>query len=382
MGVQEELERLYSLKEHKIKLGLEPTFKALEKLDDPQKNLRVVHITGTNGKGSVSAMVADTLQRAGYKVGLFTSPHLVKFNERIQINRKEITNDELVKLIEKVGNTGVQLTFFEYGTVMALQHFYDNKVDFVIFEVGLGGMLDSTNVVDAEIAAITDISLDHMNYLGNTIEEIATDKSGIIKKQSKVVTCVDNAGIKWIKEKCESQGNQLFLTNPYEGKIGLKGEFQKINAGIAKKVCELLEIEEAIIEEGIATTQWPARLEFVESNVLIDCAHNPAAIKAVKPYIDSLPKKKLILIFGSLRGKNHEAMIKELPEANTIILTKPWFERGANPDDLPFNQEVIIKEDPKKAYEYAKSIAGPDDLILVVGSIYLAGNIKEVIQRS
>jgi dihydrofolate synthase/folylpolyglutamate synthase len=380
MNVQQEIEKLFELKEHKMKLGLQPTLDALSKLGNPHKKLRFIHITGTNGKGSTAAFIADTLQLAGYKVGLFTSPHLVKFNERMQVNRQNITDEELAPLIKQTRDTEVQLTFFEYATVMGILHFLNKKVDYVIWEVGLGGTLDSTNVVDAEIAVLTNIGLDHTHILGDTVEKISRDKCGIIKKNSKVVTCADNAGLQWIKEKCK-QRNELFIAPQYTGKISLLGEFQKTNAGIAKKVCELLGVKKEIIEKGLASTKWPGRLEWIEKNILMDCGHNPAAIQATTPFVNSLPKKRLILVFGVLGDKDYKSMIDSLPKADIIILTKPKSERAINPEELPFKQEVIIKEEPREAYEYSKSIAQEGDLIFIVGSCYLAGNIKEILVK-
>ncbi len=381
MGLQQELEHLYQLKEHKMKLGLQPTFDALAKLGNPHKKLRFIHVTGTNGKGSTCALIADTLELAGHKVGLFTSPHLVAFNERIQVNRKNISDEELGELIKTVRETGVDLTFFEYATVIGIIYFAKNKVDFVIWEVGLGGTLDSTNVVDAEIAVLTNIGLDHMHLLGDTVEKIAKDKCGIIKKNSKVVTCEGNDGLRWIQEKCKQQGNQLFIAPPYEGRIKLLGEFQKKNAGIAKKVCELLGVKEDFIAKGISTALWPGRLEWMEKNVLVDCGHNPAAIQATAPFVNALPKKRLILVFGVLKDKDYKAMIEALPKADVVILTKPKSERTIEPKELPFKQEVTIIEEPGEAYAYAKKIAQPGDIIFVVGSCYLVGNIKESLVR-
>ncbi len=377
MGLREELEHLYQLKEHKMKLGLQPTFDALAKLGNPHKKLRFIHVTGTNGKGSTCAFIADTLQLAGYRVGLFTSPHLVAFNERIQVNRKNISDEELGELIKKVRETGVSLTFFEYATVMGILHFVKNNVDFVVWEVGLGGTLDSTNVVDAEIAVLTNIGLDHTHILGDTVEKISKDKCGIIKKNSKVVTCEDNAGLQWIEEKCRQQGNQLFIVPPYEGRIKLLGEFQKKNAGIAKKVCEMLDVKEEIIQKGLEEVQWDGRLEWMEKNVLVDCGHNPAAIQATTPFVNALPKKRLILVFGVLKDKDYKSMIESLPKADVIILTKPKSERAIEPKELPFNREVTIIEEPGEAYQHAKKIALPGDIVFVVGSCYMVGNIKE-----
>ena len=362
-----------------MKLGLKPTFDALEKLGNPHKRLRFIHVTGTNGKGSTCAFIADTLQLAGYKVGLFTSPHLVRFNERLQINRKEISDDELGELIKIVRNTDVELTFFEYATIIGILYYVKHNVDFVVWEVGLGGTLDSTNVVDAEVAVLTDIDIDHAHILGDTVEKISRDKCGIIKKNSKVVTCECNAGLSWIKEKCEQQGNQLFIAPVYKGKTSLLGDFQKRNAGIAKKVCELLGIRQEMIEKGLATTKWPGRLDFIEPNVLMDCGHNPHAIKNTASFVNNLPKKRLILVFGAMRDKDYNTMIKNLPKADVIILAKPRSERAIDPKELNFGREVVIKEDPHEAYRYAKSIQKDGDLIFIVGSCFLAGNIKEIL---
>ena len=362
-----------------MKLGLKPTFDALEKLGNPHKKLRFIHVTGTNGKGSTCAFISDTLQLAGNNVGLFTSPHLVRFNERLQINRKEISDDELGELIKIVRNTGVELTFFEYATIIGILYYVKHNVDFVVWEVGLGGTLDSTNVVDAEVAVLTDIDIDHAHILGDTVEKISRDKCGIIKKNSKVVTCEGNAGLSWIKEKCEQQGNQLFIAPVYEGKASLLGDFQKRNAGIAKKVCELLGVKQEIIEKGLATTKWSGRLDFIEPNILMDCGHNPHAIKNTATFVNNLPKKRLILVFGAMRDKDYNTMIKNLPKADVIILAKPRSERSIDPKELNFGREVIIKEDPHEAYRCAKSIQKDGDLIFIVGSCFLAGNIKEIL---
>jgi dihydrofolate synthase/folylpolyglutamate synthase len=297
------------------------------------------------------------------------------------VNRKNISDEELGALIKTVRETGVDLTFFEYATVMGILYFVKHKVDFVVWEVGLGGTLDSTNVVDAEIAVLTNIGLDHMHILGDTVEKIARDKCGIIKKNSKVVTCEGNDGLRWIQEKCKQQGNKLFIAPPYEGRIKLLGEFQKRNAGIAKKVCELLGVKEDIIAKGIATASWPGRLEWMEKNVLVDCGHNPAAIQATAPFVNALPKKRLILVFGVLKDKDYKAMIQALPKADVVILTKPKSERTIDPKELPFNREVTIIEEPAEAYTYAKKIAQKGDIIFVVGSCYLVGNIKESLVR-
>ncbi len=380
MQLKEQLEWLYSLKESNMKLGLDATRQALEKLGNPHKKLKVIHVAGTNGKGSTSAMIADTLKRAGYKTGLYTSPHLVKFNERIQINRKPIEDAELSRLIEQIRSLGVNLTFFEYATVIAFLYFFNQKVDYVVLEVGLGGRLDATNVVDSEIAVITSIGWDHTHILGDTIEKIAKEKVAIIKPKSKVVTCKSNSGLPWIKE--ASTKNKLVIANPYKGVVGLRGPFQKINAGMAFEVCRLLDIPENTIEEGIASVKWPGRMEYLDKNLLVDCAHNLSAFKAMAPYVKTLPKQKLITIFGVLADKDYKKMIKALPKPDFLILTKPPIDRALDPAQLAYDGPCAVITDPAEALRYAKKIAQPEDLIFITGSCYLIGKIMEVLDKS
>ena len=223
--LKQELEYLYKLKkfDFKGKPSLKQIELALEKLGNFHKKLKIIHITGTNGKGSAAAMISTILEKAGYKVGLYTSPHLVRYNERLQINNKEITDEELMEYIKKIKNIKVELSFFEFTTAMALLYFYEKKADYVVLEVGLGGTYDATNVCDADYAVITDICLDHTNVLGKTIQEIAKDKCGIIKEKTKTITNKQNSGLDVIKE-C---AKDLIIAEKYEDEIGLKGEFQK-----------------------------------------------------------------------------------------------------------------------------------------------------------
>jgi dihydrofolate synthase/folylpolyglutamate synthase len=325
-------------------------------------------------------MIADVLKRAGYKTGLYTSPHLVKFNERTQINRKQISDSELSELINIIRNTGVQLTFFEYSTIIAILHFYNQKVDYAVLEVGLGGRLDATNVVDSEIAVITSIGWDHMHILGDTIEKIAKEKVAIIKPKSKVVTCKNNQGLPWIKEAAVK--NKLIIANPYKGIVGLRGPFQKVNAGIAYEVCKLLEIPENNIEEGIASVKWPGRMEYLDKNLLVDCAHNLSAFKASVPYVKTLPKRRLIIVFGVLADKDYKKMIKALPKPDFLILTKPPIDRALDPAELVYDGPCAVIADPEEALRYARSIAQPEDLIFVTGSCYLTGKIMEALDKS
>ncbi len=370
---------LYNLKKFGMHPSLDNIKAAMTKLGNFQKDFRIIHITGTNGKGSTAAMISNILKETGYKVSMFTSPHLVNFNERMQINNVPISDNEAFSLIDKIKALNIQLTFFEFITALALLYFKENNVDFVVLEVGLGGSWDATNVCDAEISVITSICLDHTKILGNSIEEITKDKCGIIKNNSKVVTCNSNP-INIIKELCKNK--DLIINWPYAKKLNLKGDFQKINAGIAQGVCRLLKVPEDIIEKGLETVEWPGRLEYLENNVLVDCAHNPTAVEQVTNFVkQNLKFNKLIIIFGVLVDKDYKKMIKSLPKPDFLILTKPKIERALDPVELAYDGPCAVIENPIEALRYAKNLAKHDDLIFITGSCFLVGNIKELYQK-
>lgn len=374
----QELEYLYGLKKFGIKPGLDAIRKALDRLGNPQDDLRIIHVAGTNGKGSTCAMVAGILQRAGHTVGLFTSPHLVDFCERIQVDRQKIPEADVLRLVNGIKALDVPLTFFEFVTVMAILYFKEQGVDFVVLEVGLGGSWDATNICDGEICAITSISLDHTRILGDTIEKIAEDKCGIIKPGSRVVVGESNKALGTIK-RCASN-EQLVLANRYAGKLGLNGDFQRDNAGIAYEVGRLLEIDDRIIRDALAQVDWPGRLQMMRENILVDCAHNPDAIEAARSYVKALGYGKLIVVFGVLADKDYRKMIKLLPKPDFLILTQPRSERALDPVQLAHDGKCAVIEDPAEAIRYAKGIAKDDDLIFVTGSIFLVGSIRELLR--
>ena len=402
MSHEKILRRLYSLESPKITLGLENVNALLDKIGNPEKSLRCVHVAGTNGKGSVCAMIFYALKEAGYKVGLYTSPHLKKFNERIRINDDLITDKEIAEYFLKVKPYISGQSFFEITTAMALLYFKENDVDFAVLEVGLGGRLDATNVVTPLISVITNIGLEHTDLLGNTIEKIAFEKAGIIKENVPVVTGADGKALNTIKKIAKERNAQLYSVKKFNSIkfFYLNGQFQQQNKNTALTAIDILKkfyslrIKFFQIINGIKKTQWPARLEFISKNVLVDAAHNPHGFNILAKELKIIKKEKkiknLIFVVGIQNDKDIANMLKIIsPLASIIIFTKSRNPKAAEPQYLldTFNKINYKKNslqknffpkiipDPKAALGYAKKIAGEYDLIVVAGSIYLAGEI-------
>jgi dihydrofolate synthase/folylpolyglutamate synthase len=386
---------LYGLQKYGIKLGLENTIRLLSLLNNPQASFMSIHIAGTNGKGSTAAMIASILRTAGFRVGLFTSPHLVSFTERIRVDDVEIREKEVVEITREIRDIilGSQQspvtmqdmnqtaicdqqsflpTFFEFVTALGFLHFKRKGVEWAVVETGMGGRLDATNVLIPAVSVITNISYDHREFLGQTIREISGEKAGIIKKDVPVVTSAQEAEvIEVIKEKATEMGSSLhvygkdFFSRPhaidmhgitfsYEGKermddlhIALTGSHQLENASLAIRAIELgvkkRPVSSDVVREGLAHARWPGRLELVREkgrtyDYLIDGAHNPSASRALA---DSLQKyfipsyEKIVLIMGVMADKDMEGMMKPLlPLASEIIFTAPEYERAASPGRL------------------------------------------------
>ena len=407
---------LYSLERFKgIKLGLESINSLLGKLGNPHKELKVIHVAGTNGKGSVCAMLDFILQEAGYKAGRYTSPHLTDFRERFLINNKKITEKEIIKYFNLVKKHYTNQTYFEFITAMAFLYFMDKKVDFLVLEVGMGGRLDATNVVKPLVSVITNVTLEHTNYLGETIKAISYEKAGIIKEKIPTVTGAKNEALGVIKKICKEKNSGLFLSKYYKMseiakpisehaqkplvfdktdgffdvnnyknlRLSLKGDFQLENAAVAVTVIDVLnkdynlKINETEIKNGLKKVEWPGRLEFIGKNILVDCAHNPDAFLKLGKEIKKLKFRRLILVIGILKDKDIKSIIKIIePLADKIVITKPKIDRAAEPEDIAkyFKKEYKIIEDVKTAFNYAKKIPKNSDLILVKGSIYVVGD--------
>ncbi len=412
MNTKKVLADLYSLESYKIKLGIENTQNLLEKVGNPHKELKCIHVAGTNGKGSVCSMIFYILKEAGYKVGLYTSPHLRRFNERIRINEHLITNKEIVKYFFRLKPYITNQNFFEVTTSMAFLYFYEKNVDFVVLEVGLGGRLDATNVITPLVSVITNVGLEHTNLLGNSIEKIAFEKAGIIKKNIPVVTGTHGRALEVIKKLSKEKNAKLFLAGKFKN-INfsfLNGEFQKENANtslttinILKKICSI-KLNNQQIKNGIKKTKWAGRLQFLSKNVLVDCAHNPTGFEVLKKELFKIKNyrnktqgikpiifNKFIFVLGIQNDKNITTILSILnPLVSKIIFTKSKNEKASEPVYLldKFNKinknnkikntnkiKTKIIKNPAKALNYAKKIAGKQELVVVTGSIYLVGEI-------
>jgi len=409
MNYKAVLKELYSMKEWKFKPGLENMKIILKKLNNPEKKLKFIHVAGTNGKGSVCAIISSILFDADYKVGMYTSPHLKKFNERIRINNKLISDKEIVEYYSKVKKYVTNQTFFEITTAMMFLYFYDKKVNMVALEVGLGGRLDSTNVIRSLISVITNIGYEHVDYLGTKLEKIAYEKSGIIKKHVPVVTAAKGIALKTIKKIANKNNSQLTIINNKNIKKNysiknriwsfdynnyknlklnnLKGSFQIKNATTAIKTIEILnnnnkiKIDKNNIKNGLKNVKWPGRFQFLQNNIVIDCAHNPDGFKTLFNELKNIDYNKLILVVGFSKNKdvNKISEIIEINKIKKIILTQANNERAMAIKEakqyFKNNKNLKMIKDSKKALQYAKKIANKEDLILVAGSIYLIGEV-------
>src|SRR3989338_8972413 len=393
------LDYLYSLESPEIKLGLERVQSLLDKLGNPEKGLLCIHVAGTNGKGSVCAMLQSVLMEAGYKVGMYTSPHLKRFNERIRMNNNLITDREIAGCFLKIKPNATNQSFFEITTAMAFLYFREKNVDFAILETGLGGRLDATNVVNPLVSVITSIGLEHTELLGNTIEKIAFEKAGIVKEGMPVVTGAKGEALNIIKKIAKERNAPLFLTRKFKDvKFRyLNGEFQQQNKDIALTAIDALrefhkiKINENKIIDGIKKTRWPARMEMISRNVLIDAAHNPDGFKILKNELISIKKQKnienFIFVIGIQTDKKIHTMLKTIsPLFSAVVFTRSKNPKAAEPAELLRNFNTLETLNPKKtqsktinnpknALKYAKKIAGSKDLVVVVGSIYMVGEI-------
>lgn len=364
----------------RISLGLTRISEVLEILGNPQDNLKYIHVAGTNGKGSVCSIISKILEKSGRKVGLFTSPHIFDYTERIKINSTDITKSDFAKYVTEICDISdkneVDLTEFEILTAVMFKYFYDNEVDIVVLETGLGGRFDATNVIKSNICSvITHIDLDHTERLGNTISEIAFEKAGIIKPDCPVFTSIP---YKEIEEKAKECNAELHLVKTSENteNLRLKGLYQKENLSLALSVIrhEFPEISESIIQNSLKEVEYPCRFQNIKNDIIIDASHNPNGITALKESLDYYyPERKRCFVFGCLRNKDYKKMIEILFSKDDEI----YFCHYSNPNSCTFEELQAVCKYPAKHFTTLDKLP-KDKLKIVCGSIYM---LNEVIPR-
>ena len=432
------LDYLFGLQRFGIKLGLDNITCLLKHLGNPHVGLRAVHIAGTNGKGSTAAFLTFILRQAGYRVGLYTSPHLVDFTERIQVGGVPIPEKKVIQLTEQIRQAvdrmvregdlwargtspllprdfdpqKATITFFEFITAMAFLYFQESRVEMAVLETGMGGRLDATNVIDPLFCLITPISLEHQQYLGKTLRQIAGEKAGIIKAKRPLLTTARQPEVlSLLEQKCRElqspfyawgrdfRGRQVGpqLIN-FQGRhhrwtklrLGLAGRHQVLNASLALAAAEVLmeggfSLDEEHLRKGLAETKWPGRLELIGEppRILLDGAHNPGAAEALKKNLkEDFPRRRLVLVLGIMADKEISKMMAHLvPLADLLILTRPRMDRAASPALLrshasSFRKPIVEVAEVSSAVKYALAEAGKEDLIVISGSLFTAGEAR------
>ena len=421
MNLNEALEFIQSVCWLGTKPGLERITDLLQRLGDPHKQLKFVHITGTNGKGSVAAMLTSTLNAAGYNVGRFTSPHLRFYNERINVAGVDISDEDLCLLAEEIKPAVESMvekpTEFELWTAMAMCYFCKRGCDIVVLEVGLGGRLDSTNVIPApEVAVITNLALEHTEYLGDTIEKIAFEKAGIIKPGCDVVLYGQGEEAQnVVRAKCEECGCKLVITDSKQQelhksdlfgqvftyrhreqlRLRLIGTYQYRNAAVALDAIDVLKqrgfnIPEQAVVDGFANVVWRGRFEVLrrEPLVIVDGAHNPNGVEELANCLNAyLPGKKVTFLMGVLADKDYVSMLNSiLPMARRFVTVTPESERALPSADLKREIETRLHipavdgGDIKQGIATALAQAEKDDVIVIFGSLYQVGEVHEAFE--
>jgi dihydrofolate synthase/folylpolyglutamate synthase len=440
---QRTLGYLFGLQRFGIKLGLANITALLRHLENPQAGLRAVHIAGSNGKGSTAAFLTSILRQAGYRVGLYTSPHLIDFTERIQVGGVPIAEDRVVRLTDRIREVvgdmeksgelwpdssisslpagfdpqKATITFFEFTTAMAFVYFREEGVDLAILETGMGGRLDATNVIDPLLALISPISMEHQQYLGKTLLQVAGEKAGIIKPGRPLLTTARQPRVVGLlEEKCREVQAPFYAhgrdfqgrrTGPqmmdFRGRhdrwkglrLGLAGSHQVLNASLALAAAEMLmemgfPLKEEHLRNGLAETKWPGRLERVGDSppILLDGAHNPGATRILKKALEEeFPHRRLILVLGIMGDKEIGKMMSNLaPLADLLVLTRPNMERAASLELLrkhasPWKKPALEIGDVGGALEKARGEAGREDLVVVTGSLYTVGEARAYLIR-
>jgi len=409
---------LHSLKPLGIRTDPAPLARVLKRFRHPERDYRSILVAGSNGKGSIAAMLSSVLAAAGHRTGLYTSPHLRDVRERIRVNGLMIPRRDLRELIERA-RQGLEeeLTYFEFLTLLAFLHFSRCRVDAAVLEVGMGGRFDATNLVTPEVSVISNVSLEHREFLGGSLAAIAREKGGIIKPKGICLTAARQRSVRNVLEEiCADRGARLYrlgrdirirrqaesafswrgIGRAYRRlEVPLRGRHQVDNAALAVGATEVLHarglpIAQEAVAEGLSRTRWEGRLEVLQESptLVVDGAHNPAGIAALRRALETgFPCRRLILVFGVLRDKDYSAMLKKMkPAAHRIILTRPASERAMPPRELrgralTDSDPVLIRENPRDALREAFRLAGKRDVICVTGSLYLVGEIKGIFSR-
>ena len=389
MTYADSLKYLESLNVFGIKPGLERINLLAEKLSNPQNFFESVHVTGTNGKGSTCAMLAEIFKQSGLKVGLFTSPHLESYCERFKVNGENISESEFAEIVELVKFFEVPATQFEVLTAVAFAYFAKENVDIAVIEVGLGGLLDSTNIITPKISVITNVALDHENILGD-LKNIALNKAGIIKKNVPVVTGATGLPLEIIREVAEKNNSPLYeVTESADVKINLRGEYQKFNAAIAIKTAKILNISEENILSGLEKVSWAGRFEILDTDcgkIIIDGAHNPNGAAALRQSLDkNFPQGRRNFIFGALADKNIDAMIKILFRADDfVIVLQPNSNRAESVENIcrKLDSLKIKNVGAKNISDAVAKLKTCNGLKIAAGSLYLIGDVRKIFLKS
>ncbi len=423
MKYGEAIEYLYGLQKYGMKFGLDNITRLLSAAGNPQKKFRVVHVAGTNGKGSTSAMIESMIRTSGATTGLFTSPHLVNFTERIRLNGEEIAEEDVIDLASEVRNISEKMeelspTFFEVVACMAFLYFARHDVDWAVVEVGLGGRLDATNVLLPDVSVITAVGHDHCEFLGKTLKEIVGEKAGIIKARVPVVTAAQSPeAMEVLQRRAEEKDCRLFtygndftaellsdslrgITFSYRGEreyegveVPLAGKHQMTNASLAVKTVEILSEKygmTADIRKGLAEVKWPGRLEMANDDppILIDGAHNPHAATELSRYLEqalSRGYRRIIMVAGIMADKDIDGILGPLlPLASEILFASPAYGRAASADMLASRAAAMgFLSQPagsvSDALRMAEGLYAAGDLIVVTGSFYTIGEAKEAL---
>jgi len=388
---EEALDWLYASESIGIKLGLENTNRLLAACGHPERKTRFLHVAGTNGKGSTCAMLDSILRQAGYRTGLYTSPHLVNFRERIRVDGEMISREDLAagisRLRDAVCDWDHAPTFFEISTVLALDYFARSGCDLVVLETGMGGRLDSTNAVTPLVSTITPIDMDHMQWLGDTLPKIAAEKAGIIKTGVPVVSAPQHPPAAEVLGKTAAErGSEIrFISEPCLHPLALAGAHQKWNAALAVETLRAsgLGISDAAIREGLLRTEWPARFQRVGERFVVDGAHNAHSADAlVETWREVFADRRATIVFGALADKNYSEILSRLePLAERFIFVPVENSRSESPATLfPLvhcSSQIHLSLEP--ALRAALDFSEP---VLVTGSLFLAGEALRIFERN